>query len=774
MIRLLKRSPSGDFELISFNNDDPPPYAILSHTWTEGQEVTYNELVAGTGKDKAGYDKIRFCMDRAAEDGLEYSWVDTCCIDKSTSDELSTAINSMFRWYQRATKCYVYLSDVQVPDEVTDAQAFRITWEGAFQRSRWFTRGWTLQELLAPATVEFFSRECKRLGSRVSLEQEIHKITKIPIRALRGQSLTEFDVEERMSWVVKRTTTLKEDKVYCLLGIFRVFLPLIYGEGEAYATLRLREEIQRRQEGRGIESLQDLTVSSLLPFPRNELFTGREDQLQFLEQFLLPNTHRRMTIYGLGGCGKSALALEFAYRALVRHTRRLVFWVPAISQENFKLAYREIGIRLRIPGIADDNADIKQLVKDALSSDSTGHWLMIVDNADDLGVLMGGAGGNLGSARLHDYLPYSNRGKILFTTRSRRVAGDLTQNHALELHDMSIAKAEARQLLARRISKPALLSNEKAVNKLLEILTYLPLAIVQAAAFMNQNNISVSGYISLLQKAGTENDLFGEHFEDPSRYREMESTIAKTWYVSFDQIQRQDPLAAEYLSFMACIDRINIPQSLLPPKGSLVQQAKAIGTLKGYAFITERQQALQKLESETFFDMHRLVHMASEWWLDGHDEQKAWIAEAAARLKELIPYGGYERKEAWTTYLPHAIHMTRLDGTLDDITRASLLDRIGRCQASLGQYSAAETAHRQVLSWREKTLGKEHDRTLASMNEVGQALSDQGKYEEAESMNRQTLARYEKVLGAEHPDTLTSMSNLALVLGRQGKYEEAE
>jgi len=262
MMRLLKRLPDGDFKLISFNDDDLPLYTILSHTWTEGQESTYNELVAGTGKDKTGYAKIRFCSERAAADSLEYFWVDTCCIDKSTSDELSTAINSMFRWYQRASKCYVYLSDVFVPEEVTDAEAFRITWEEAFRRSRWFTRGWTLQELLAPASVEFFSKEGKRLGSRISLEQEIHEITKIPIRVLRGQSLTEFSVEERMSWAAKRTTTLKEDKVYCLLGIFGVFLSLIYGEGEAYATLRLREEIQRRQEGRGTESLHDLSGAS--------------------------------------------------------------------------------------------------------------------------------------------------------------------------------------------------------------------------------------------------------------------------------------------------------------------------------------------------------------------------------------------------------------------------------------------------------------------------------------------------------------------------------
>jgi hypothetical protein len=214
--------------------------------------------VAGAGKDKSGYEKICFCVNRAAEDGIEHCWVDTCCIDKSDAAELSSSINSMFRWYQGAAKCYVYLSDVQVPEEVTDAQAFRISVE-AFRRCRGFTRGWTLQELLAPATLDFFSKEGKWLGSRISLEQDIHEITKIPIEVLRGQRLGDFSIEERMSWAASRTTTLREDKVYCLLGIFSVFLPLIYGEGEEYAETRLREEIQRRQEGRGVARLQDLT-----------------------------------------------------------------------------------------------------------------------------------------------------------------------------------------------------------------------------------------------------------------------------------------------------------------------------------------------------------------------------------------------------------------------------------------------------------------------------------------------------------------------------------
>ena len=257
-MRLLRRKEDGNVELVTYNTDDLPPYAILSHTWAESGEVTYDEILAGTGKDKAGYAKIHFCGQRAAQDGLDYFWVDSCCIKKSTSEEMSTAINSMFRWYRQARKCYVYLSDVDISDDTTDAEVCRITWEYAFRGSRWFTRGWTLQELIAPATVEFFCNSGQRLGSKISLEQEIHEITGVPVNVLRGQSLTECSVDERMSWTAKRATTLKEDKAYCLLGIFDVFLPLIYGEGEEHAYLRLREEVQKRHKGQKIESFSNL------------------------------------------------------------------------------------------------------------------------------------------------------------------------------------------------------------------------------------------------------------------------------------------------------------------------------------------------------------------------------------------------------------------------------------------------------------------------------------------------------------------------------------
>lgn len=233
---LLEAHSDGTFSLTKFTSDSIPRYAILSHTWeADNQEVTFQDLANGVGSSKTGYRKIRFCGARAKRDGLQYFWVDSCCIDKSSSAELAEAINSMFRWYRNAVKCYVYLSDVPTSD--SDLQTFR--------RSRWFTRGWTLQELLAPREVEFFSQEGQKLGDKQSLELQIHETAGIPVQALRelGGSMSQFSIEERLSWAAKRETKIEEDQAYCLLGIFDVYLPLIYGEGRDHAFHRFRKEI---------------------------------------------------------------------------------------------------------------------------------------------------------------------------------------------------------------------------------------------------------------------------------------------------------------------------------------------------------------------------------------------------------------------------------------------------------------------------------------------------------------------------------------------------
>src|SRR6266480_4292418 len=203
MMRLLEILPNGDFRL---TNKLPvnaiPRYAILSHTWgDESQEVTFEDMVGGSGRGKAGYEKIKFCGDQVARDGLQYFWVDSCCIKKSSDAELSESINSMFRWYQRAEKCYVYLCDVSTTKRKRGGdEKAQDAWKQAFRESRWFTRGWTLQELLAPTSVEFFSKEGNRLGDKQSLEQLIYEITEIPVLALRGPVLSQFTADQKLDW----------------------------------------------------------------------------------------------------------------------------------------------------------------------------------------------------------------------------------------------------------------------------------------------------------------------------------------------------------------------------------------------------------------------------------------------------------------------------------------------------------------------------------------------------------------------------------------------
>lgn len=246
-----------------------PPYAILSHTWgADDEEVTFDDLVNNAARDKPGYKKIELCGEQAKRDGLQYFWVDTCCINKANKAEHSLAIQSMFRWYRNATKCYVYLSDVLTKKRKFSELDVDSTWKSGLSSSRWFTRGWTLQELLAPSVVEFFSCEWHQLGDRVSLKSQIHEITIIPHYVLEGASLSYCSVDERLRWAQDRQTKLKEDAAYCLAGIIDVEMAPVYGEGTEQAFRRLHDKIQSREENvrKQGECLRDLRPTD----PRND------------------------------------------------------------------------------------------------------------------------------------------------------------------------------------------------------------------------------------------------------------------------------------------------------------------------------------------------------------------------------------------------------------------------------------------------------------------------------------------------------------------------
>ncbi|KAI6380654.1 hypothetical protein MCOR25_001589 [Pyricularia grisea] len=253
--------------LEKFDNDTSiPPYAILSHTWGN-DEITAQDVLSGEPsrfKDRASFHKIQGCCRQAVRDGLSYVWVDTCCIDKTSSAELSEAINSMFRWYLEAAFCYAYLADVTSP--LVDKYDTAPTTEGSghdgkvvatspyhiYQTCRWFTRGWTLQELIAPREVIFFDAKWRRIGSKSEDLSAIEKITGIGRRFLQDvEELQRASVAQRMSWASKRRTTRREDRAYCLLGIFGINMPLLYGEGDR-AFIRLQEEIMKDSDDQSL------------------------------------------------------------------------------------------------------------------------------------------------------------------------------------------------------------------------------------------------------------------------------------------------------------------------------------------------------------------------------------------------------------------------------------------------------------------------------------------------------------------------------------------
>ncbi|KAE9375038.1 HET-domain-containing protein, partial [Stipitochalara longipes BDJ] len=236
-MRLLHAST---FKFEEYFGDSIPPYAILSHTWGE-QEVTFQDFDLCREKSKIGYQKVFKTCHQALIDNLTYVWVDTCCIDKRNSAELSEAINSMFNWYARSKVCYAYLEDarnfnLKVKRDVKE-----------FGKCRWFSRGWTLQELIIPPEVVFFSGKWIEFGTRQSISSILSKITGIDLKILENptsERLFGVSIAKRMSWASRRVTTRVEDMAYCLLGLFDVHIPLLYGEGER-AFMRLQEEIMR-------------------------------------------------------------------------------------------------------------------------------------------------------------------------------------------------------------------------------------------------------------------------------------------------------------------------------------------------------------------------------------------------------------------------------------------------------------------------------------------------------------------------------------------------
>ncbi|KAK7959754.1 uncharacterized protein PG986_004608 [Apiospora aurea] len=766
-MRLLQCDDAGRCSLTDdFVADNAPPYAILSHTWGP-DEVVYADLAntPAAWQHKAGYDKIKFCAEQVEQHGLRYFWVDTCCIDKSNNIELQTAINSMFRWYRDAKRCYVYLADVSSAAD-TDARDNVAPWEGAFRKSRWFTRGWILQELLAPTSVDFYSKEGVWLGDKQSLRPAIRDITGIPASALNGTPLSDFPVSEREAWVRNRQTKYPEDLAYALLGIFDVHMPLIYGEGRDNAQKRLREEIQKVVKGTRANNFS--VTFSLSDVPETQHFVAREGELAEIRSSLSSDGSRRVIVlHGLGGIGKTQIAITYAKR--YRDEYSAVFWLnikdeASIQQSFIKVAtqimqqYPDASL-LSAEGKRQSHEETIEAVKAWLSLSNNTRWLLIYDNLDNPRLTNSAEGAGID---IHQFLPTAYQGSIIITTRSSQV----------DLGYMI------------RIRKLVSIENNVDARSLVRELDGLPLALATAGAYLKRVSIGFDGYLRLYKESWAR-----LHANTPGLGSYQDRTLCSTWQLSYDQLRRHNPLAGHLLRWWAYFDNEDIWFELLQAdeddRPAWVYELNdelsfndAMGTLHDYGLVDQHTGTPGLTESRGY-SIHSCVH---NWTI--HMLNQTWDVDLArftiGCVASLVP--SRDSSQFWQLQRRLLSHAVRCYATIRDSDHdipwafhslGDLYSDQGKMAEAEAMMDEAEAMYQRALQGKEKAWGPDHTSTLDTVNNLAVLYSDQGRMDEAEAMYQRALQGYEKALGADifvrYRPALNTMQNLANLRAHQGQ-----
>ncbi|KAM6516645.1 hypothetical protein FALCPG4_014823 [Fusarium falciforme] len=523
---------------------------------------------------------------------------------------------------------------------------------------------------------------------------------------------------------------------------------------------------------------------STVPFPPDPEFVERTDILLWLRD-QTAQSGSRAALVGLGGIGKSQVAIHHAHAVRRASPDTWVFWVHASSVARFEEAYRNIADKLQLPGRDDPQRNVLRLVHAWLCDEENGPWMMVLDNADSVEVFFPSRGAHGSRDQpLASFLPKTGRGSIIITSRNtdaaERLAGlDATYNVP------TMEKSQALQLLQIRLGEDGAEDNV-AMSELVDVLNYMPLAITQAAAYIKRRGprMSVSAYLDEFRRSDKKRaNLLNRDAGDLRRDESASNSIVTTWQITFDQIRRERPSAADLLSFMSFFNPQGIPESALQAyacgrgpdgEGDLDENLdedlnEDLETLRGYSLVAVTA------DSESF-EMHALVQFCTRVWLSSFCDTQRWEGKFLKVMSELYPSGEYENWATCQCLDPHVEVVVKKERReRKEVLRwARLLTNIGWYRWMRGRYEEAEQMHRRALDGCEKVLGREHPDTLTSVSNLASVLQSQGKYAEAELMNRRVLEGSEKVLGGEHPDTLTSVNNLGLVLQYQGKYEEAE
>lgn len=406
---------------------------------------------------------------------------------------------------------------------------------------------------------------------------------------------------------------------------------------------------------------------------------------------------------------------------------------------------------------------------------------MVVDNADDMQLFVpqvdeSGKSPFANDYNLGQFIPDCIHGTVLITTRNMQVGSRLTKGkRPIEVGKMD--EHESTQLLRRGLQQ-----GDETLQDLLQLssrLEFLPLALVQASAFIQENCITVAEYLELLN--GNEDDvveLLSEEFEAVGRDPDTPRPVAQTWMLSFRQIKRQHPFAGELLSLMSLFDRQAIPLEFLEFYGEgkkraesniKMQLVKALGVLKAFCFI--------RAERGGDYTMHRLVQLVTRTWLTRESTMTAFAREALLAVSEFYPYGTFEDIATCTAYLAHAtsvLRVQRIESEEDTLLRASMLHRLGGYFLYQDQYAKAEKFQEECVTIRTRLLGDDHPETLVVMSDLACTLGGQNRLDEAEALEACIMESWKRNHGEEYHKTLDAMSNLAATINSQSRPEEAE
>ncbi|KAH0525875.1 hypothetical protein TsFJ059_009281 [Trichoderma semiorbis] len=533
--------------------------------------------------------------------------------------------------------------------------------------------------------------------------------------------------------------------------------------------------------------------SQLIPFPRDPDFVNRGDILDKISARCLEPAGR-VALVGLGGVGKSQLAIEFAHRFADKHKNIWVFWIHAATQERVQEGFRLIADAVKLPERKQPQADIPLLVKKWLSIEHNGRWVIILDSADDSEVLYSPIQSGNDKRSLAACIPKTRNGSIVLTTRNRSLASKLTGGYKDIIDVGTMSEADALTLLERKMGSPLSPLDAGSAKDLVKALEYIPLAISQAAGYIQTRKprISVEKYLVKFRKSERESmKLLKHEANDIGRDEETSNTVLGTWAISFDHIRSHQRSAADLLSLMSFFDRQGIPEWVLTgstrhnnnldesddteSKAGDESDSDTNNSFEEDILILRNYCLISVNEEGGTFEMHRLVQLSIKCWLKAFRLHETFMQQYITRIAVSFPRVKYENWAICQDLFAHV--QVALDYRPDADTIkdwATLCYRGGLYARQQGKSNIAERMVLKSQQARESTFGKEHWRNLRSMLLLASIKSDQGRWDEAEELQVQVMVAYKAKLGADHPDTLTSMNNLASTYSSQSRWDEAE